>query len=132
MAQLLFMAMRARQDIQTAMAFLTMRIKSLGEDDWGKLKQVLKYLNGTKYLKLRVTIKSLGMLKWYINGSFNIHWDCMGTRRSCVHDGKKSNIILLKKTEVEHKKIHGNGVDHSGHVYAGDAMGIALYTSTRI
>ena len=67
------MATRARQDIQTAMTFLTLRIKSLGEDDWGKLKQVLKYVNGTKYLKLRVTIKSLGMLKWYINGSFNVH-----------------------------------------------------------
>ncbi len=48
--QLLFMAMRARQDIQTPVAFLTTRAKSPDEDDWGKLKRVLKYLNGTKYL----------------------------------------------------------------------------------
>ncbi len=51
-AQLLFMATRARKDIQTAVAFLTTRVKSPDEDDWGKLKRVLKYLNGTKYLKL--------------------------------------------------------------------------------
>jgi hypothetical protein len=47
-AQLLFVSTRARQDIQTAVAFLITRVKSLDEDDWGKLKQVLKYLNGTK------------------------------------------------------------------------------------
>jgi hypothetical protein len=53
-AQLLFMATGARQDIQTAVAFfiLTTRVKSPDEDDWGKLKRVLKYLNGTRYLKL--------------------------------------------------------------------------------
>jgi transposase-like protein len=62
-AQLLFMATRARQDIQTAMAFLTTRVKSPDEDDWGKLKRVLKYLNGTRYLKLRLAVESMGMLK---------------------------------------------------------------------
>jgi hypothetical protein len=51
-AQLLFMATRARQDIQIAVAFLTTRVKSPDEDDWEKLKRVLKYLNGTRYLKL--------------------------------------------------------------------------------
>ena len=61
-AQLLFMATRARRDIQTADAFLTTRVKSPDEDDWGKLKRVLKYLNETKYLKLRLTMDSLGML----------------------------------------------------------------------
>jgi hypothetical protein len=62
-AQLLFMATRARRDIQTAMAFLTTRVKSPDEDDWGKLKRVLKYLNGTRYLKLRLAVESMGMLK---------------------------------------------------------------------
>jgi hypothetical protein len=53
LAQLLFMdswATRARRDIQMAVAFLTTRVKSPDEDDWGwgKLKRVLKYLNGNK------------------------------------------------------------------------------------
>jgi hypothetical protein len=43
---------RARQEIQTAVAFLTTRVKNPDEDDRGKLKRVLKYLNGTRYLKL--------------------------------------------------------------------------------
>ncbi len=52
-AQLLFMSKRARRDIQMAVAFLTTRVKSPDKDDWGKLKGVLKYLNRTKYLKLK-------------------------------------------------------------------------------
>ncbi len=74
-AQLLFMATRARRDIQTAVAFLTTRVKNPDEDDWGKLKRVLKYLNGTKYLKLKPTNDNLVVRKWYVDGSHNTHWD---------------------------------------------------------
>jgi hypothetical protein len=49
-AKLLFMTTRVRRDMQTAVAFLTSRVKCPDKDDWGKLKQVLKYLNGTRYL----------------------------------------------------------------------------------
>ncbi len=45
-AQLLFLS-RVHRNIQTAVAFLTTRVKVPDEDDWGKLKRVLKYLNGT-------------------------------------------------------------------------------------
>ena len=77
-AQLMFMATRVHRDIQTTVAFLTMRVKSPDEDDWGKLKQVLRYLNGTKCLKLRIGVNDLGILKWYVDGSHNLHWDCKG------------------------------------------------------
>jgi hypothetical protein len=39
---------------------------------------VLKYLNGTKHLKLTLTVENLGLLKWYVDGSHNVHWDCKG------------------------------------------------------
>ncbi len=54
-------------------AFLTTRVKSPNEDDWGKLKRVLKYLNGTKYLKLNLSVDDLGLLKWYVDASQNVH-----------------------------------------------------------
>jgi hypothetical protein len=72
-AQLLFMATRARRDIQTAVAFLTTRVKKPDKDDWGKLKPVLKNLNGTTYLKLKLSVDNLGMPKWYVDGSHNVH-----------------------------------------------------------
>eukprot|EP00804_Cyclotella_cryptica_P005141 CCRYP_018676-RA/>CCRYP_018676-RA protein AED:0.47 eAED:0.17 QI:0/0/0/0.75/0.33/0.25/4/0/800 len=48
-AQLLYIGTRVRRDIQTAVAFLTTRVKRPDKDDWGKLKRVLKYLKGTKH-----------------------------------------------------------------------------------
>ena len=51
-AQLLFMSMQARRDIQTTVAFLTTQVKKSDEDDWGKLKRVLKYLNGTTNISI--------------------------------------------------------------------------------
>ena len=41
-AQLLFLSSRARKDIQTAVSFLTTRVKKIDKDDWGKLKRALK------------------------------------------------------------------------------------------
>jgi hypothetical protein len=73
-AQLLFMSTRARRNIiHMAVAFLTTRVKSPDKDDWGKLKRVLKYLNGTKYLKLKIRVDDLGLLKCYVDGSHNVH-----------------------------------------------------------
>ncbi len=51
-AQLLFASMHACRDIQVAILLLTTCVKHPDEDDWGKLKCVLMYLNGTKFLKL--------------------------------------------------------------------------------
>jgi hypothetical protein len=98
-AQLLFMAMRARWDIQTAVAFLTTRVKNPDKDDWGQLKRVLKYLNGTKYLKLRLTVASLGMLKWYVDGSHNVHWDCKGHGGAVITMGRGATSSYSRKVK---------------------------------
>jgi hypothetical protein len=63
--QLLFAADKARCDIQTVASFLTTRVKDPDIDNWGKLVRVLKYLNGTWYMKL---ILSAGEM------NSTIHW----------------------------------------------------------
>ncbi len=88
-AQLLFVAMRACRDIQTVVAFLTTRVKAPDKDDWGKLKCVLQYLNRTKYLKLTISVKDLAILKWYVDGSHNVHWDCNGHTGAMFTLGEK-------------------------------------------
>ena len=77
-AQLLFVSAMARQDIQTSVAFSTTRVKGPDEDDWGKLKMVLKYLNGTKPLKLTIHAWKLDVVKWYVDALCTIHDDCKG------------------------------------------------------
>ena len=77
-AQLLLLSARARRYIQTAVGFLTTRVKKLDEDDWFKLRRVLKYLKETISLKLTLTADELFIIKWYVDASSEIHDDCKG------------------------------------------------------
>ena len=38
----------------------------------------MKYLNGTRIVKLTLTIESMGVIKWFVDGSHNTHWGCKG------------------------------------------------------
>ena len=75
-------------------------MKNPDEDDWGKLKRVLKYLNGTKYLKLKLSVDNLGMLKWYVDGSHNVHWDCKGHRGAVFKMGKGATTSYSRKVKL--------------------------------
>ena len=81
-------------------AFLTARVKSPDEDEWGTLKRVLKYLNGTKFLKLRLTKYSLGVLKWYVDGSHNAHWDCRGHGGAVFTLGRGATMSYSRKLKL--------------------------------
>jgi hypothetical protein len=104
-AQLLFMSMRARCDIQTAVEFLTTRVKSPDEDDWGKLKRVLKYLNGTRYLKLNLSVDDLGVLKWYVDALHNVHWDCKGHGGVMFTLGKGATSSYSRKVKLATRSL---------------------------
>jgi hypothetical protein len=57
---------------------------------------VLKYLK-TKYLKLKLSLDDLGLLKWYMDGSQNVQWDCQGRGRAMFTLGKGATNSYLKK-----------------------------------
>jgi hypothetical protein len=67
------------------------------EDDWGKLKRVLKYLNGTKNLKLKLKADNLGILKWYVDRSHNVDWDCKGHAGALLHMGPGAAVATQGK-----------------------------------
>jgi hypothetical protein len=62
-AQLLFTSSSARKDIQLAVSFLTTRVKQPDEDDWNKLKRLLKYIRGKIYMPLILRADSLSIIK---------------------------------------------------------------------
>jgi hypothetical protein len=113
--QLLFAANRARRDIQTAVSFLTTRVKAPDEDDWGKLVRVLKYINGTRYMKLILSADEMNFtVHWYVDGSHQIHEDCRGQIGCLLMLGKGAAISLSNKmkcntqssTETEIISVH--------------------------
>ena len=74
--KLLFICNRTRHEIQTPIMFLTTREQEPEEDDWGKLKRVVKYLNVTQKLGLILKADEIGIIKWYLDVSNAIHNDC--------------------------------------------------------
>ena len=73
--------MRACPDIQTAVSFLTTRVKSPDVDDWGKLRYCLQYLKGTRHMKQYPLAESLSHIQWYVDAPYGVHLD------SKVHTG---------------------------------------------
>ena len=100
-AQLLFLISRERRDIQTAASFLTTRVKKPDKDDWGQLKRALKYLNGTRRLKLTLTIELKGVVKWFVDGSHNTHWYCKGHRGAMMVMGCGAISIYSQRIKVK-------------------------------
>ena len=55
-----------------SIVFLTMRVGKPDKDDWGKLKRVRKYVKGTKYMKLNLSIDTLTKIRWpVLTGTVN-------------------------------------------------------------
>jgi hypothetical protein len=99
-AQLLFVSTRVRRDIQTVVAFLTTRVKRPDEDDWGKLKRVLKYLKGTRFMRLTLSVDSLDVIRWYVDASYNVHWDCKGQTGAMMTLGRGAPISFSRKQKL--------------------------------
>ncbi len=109
-AQLLFLSARARRDIQLAMAFLTTRVKSPDEDDWGKVKRTLGYLKGTLHMPLVLSADSLTLSRWWVDAAYAVHHDCkdhtgagMSFRQgmACSCYSWKHKIMTKSSTEAE-------------------------------
>ena len=102
-AQLLFLSCRARPDVATPVSFLTTRVKSPDEDDWGKVRRVLQYLKGTLYLKLRLEVTNLEEGEWFVDASHGIHWDCKGQTGASLTLGKGAviNASLRQKCNTK-------------------------------
>ena len=101
-AQLLFLS-RVQRDIQTTVAFLTTRVKRPDEDDWGKLKRVLKYLHSTQNLPLSLFADSLTNIAWYIDASHQTHDDCKGHTGAILTFGRGATTSSSSKHKIPSK-----------------------------
>ena len=143
--QLLFAANRARRNIQTAVSFLTTRVKAPDKDNWGKLVRVLKYINGTRYMKLILCADEMNFtVHWYMDGSHQIHEDCRGQIGCLMTMGKGAAISSLNirkcntwsSTEMElisvHDKLPGvlkyiNGTRYMKLILCADEMNFTVH-----
>jgi hypothetical protein len=74
-AKLLFVAKRARPDIQVPISFLSSRVTRADEDDWKKLKRLLQYLQGTIDMPLTLSIDNMSIIKSWIDAAYGVLHD---------------------------------------------------------
>ena len=72
-AQIFFVSSRARHDIQKTISLLTSRVRKPDEYDWCELVCYMKYLKGTKYMKLTLEVDTMYFIKWWVDSSHHTH-----------------------------------------------------------
>jgi hypothetical protein len=121
-AKLLFLSLRVKIAIATAVSFLCTRVKEANVDDLSKLKRVLGYLLGTKDVGL--TLRGSGELRidGYVDAAF------------CSHTDGKSHtgmIVMLGDACVEGKstkqKIIAKDSTESEIIGASDKVTVVIY-----
>ena len=96
-AQLLFATFGVRPSGHTnGHAFVTTRVKDHNKGKWVKLKRVLKYLHGTKGVKLTLRVDSLNVSKWWVDTVCLSHHDCRGHSGGMMSLGGGAVISALK------------------------------------
>ena len=99
----LFACKRARPDIHTAISVLCTRVQNPTEEDWRKLIDVLKFLNGTRTDKLKLSIEDLSIIKWFVDASFAVHPDFKSHTGGMMTMGKGAIISQSRKQKLNTK-----------------------------
>jgi hypothetical protein len=122
-AKLLFLCKRARPDLQTAVAFLTTRVKRPDVDDYKKLGRVIKYLRGTPDLALTLEADNAHVVKWWADASFAVHTDMRSHTGGTMSLGKGS--VFSGSTR---QKLNTKSSTEAELVAVDDVMPLVLWT----
>ena len=68
--KLLYVAKRARIDLQLAIAFLCTRVSKRTQEDWEKLRRLLKYVHKTIDLPRIIGVKDFSVLQTWVDASY--------------------------------------------------------------
>ena len=98
--QLMYLAHRGRPDIRVAIGFLSTRVASPDLDDWRKLSRVMKYLQATKDLLLRLECDGSGRVQWWIDASYAVHPDMRGHTGAVMTLGKGGAMNMSSKEKL--------------------------------
>jgi len=110
-AKCLYLSKRARPDIITAVAYLSTRVQSPNEYDYKKLDRLMKYLNGTRNLGLRLTQKNGINVVTHIDAAFAVHpeFKSHGGSNTSIGEGtihaKSSKLKLNTKSSTESELV---------------------------
>jgi len=108
-AKLLFVSRRARIDLQLAVAFLCTRVSKSTEEDWEKLRRILKYTYKTIDLPRVIGAENINMLQTWVDAAYAVHNDMQSHTGGIISLGhgvissksSKQKINTKSSTEAE-------------------------------
>ena len=112
--QLMYLSQRGRPDIRTAVAFLSSRVANPDQDDYMKLGKVIKYLENTIHLTLRLQADEANLLQWWVDATYATHPDMKGNtgatftmgHGSIYSNSLKQKLVARSSTEAELVGVH--------------------------
>ena len=112
--QLMYLIQRGRPDIRTAVAFLSSRVSNPNQDDYMKLGKVIKYLENTLNLTLRLQVDESNLLQWWVDAAYATHSDMKGQtgatftmgHGSIYSNSLKQKLVARSSTEAELIGVH--------------------------
>jgi len=102
-ATLLYLGLRARPDILTAVSFLSSRVSKCTEEDWGKLERVLMYLNGCPEMGIVLKGSEGFRVMAYVDASFAVHGDMKSHTGGILTLGSGPVYICSKRQSLNTK-----------------------------
>ena len=106
----MFIAKRARPDIEPTVAFLCTRVTKSDVHDWKKLSRLLSYIQGTIDDKRIIGASSICSLFTWIDAAYAVYKDMKGQTGGCMSMGygvihgrsskQKLNTKSSTKTEI--------------------------------
>jgi hypothetical protein len=122
-AKLLFLSRRARPDIQTAVSFLTKRVKAPDQDGCKKLCRTMQHLRGSIDLVLTLEADRDQILKWWVDASHAVHPDMKSHTGGTLSMGKGSTYSVSKS-----QRLNTNSLTKAEVVGVDDVMAQVLWT----
>ena len=119
----LFMTKRARPDIQQTISVLCTRVQEPIEADWKKLIRLMKYLNGSKDLKLVLQATDLRVIKWYVDAAFAVHPDFKSHTGAVMTMGNGAIQAISRK-----QKLNTRSSTEAELIGVDDAMTMIMWT----
>ena len=122
--KLLYIAKRARIDIDTAVSFLCTRVTKRTEYDWWKLKRVLTWLNTTINDKRIMGLDRTGVVHTWIDASCAVHENMRGQTGGTISMG---HGVLIEKSIKQ--KLNGKSSTETELIGMSDMLPHTLWLS---
>ena len=103
-AKILYLSKRTRPDILLATTFLCTRVQTPGNEDMKKLSRVIKYLNGTRDMTMRVNRDSeYATINVFVDASFAVHHTMRSHTGAVIAMGKVTQFWKSSKQKLNTK-----------------------------